>query len=118
MVRRDDDVARSRESDPAETTGVRRAHDGLIDHPSRQEKGLTDGWNCEKVVVGSNPRAEIQMRSGHLFWARYQEASEIIDLDGLFSDYWSSSKHEFTVLSQSSSPISPHKSDKGGQRPL
>ena len=52
-------MARSRESDPAETTSVRRARDGPIDHPSRQEKVLTDGWNCKKVVVGSNLHTEI-----------------------------------------------------------
>ena len=34
-VGRDDDVAVSRESNPSETTGVRRARDGLKDHPSR-----------------------------------------------------------------------------------
>ena len=51
-------------------------------------------------MVGSKLRAEIQMKSGHSVWTKYREASEIIDLDELFSDYWSSSKHKFTVLSQ------------------
>jgi len=41
------------------------------------------------------------MKSGYLFWAMYREASEVIDLDGLFSEYWSSNNREFTVLSQS-----------------
>ena len=91
-------MARSRESDPAETTGIRRARDGLTDHPSRQEKVLTDGWNCEKVVVGSNLRAEVRMKNGHSIWAKYREGSEVIDLDGLFNEYWSSNDHEFTVL--------------------
>jgi hypothetical protein len=44
---------------------------------------------------------EIQMRSGHLFWAKDRLASEVIDLQVLFNDYLSSNKHEFTVLSQS-----------------
>ena len=101
MVRRDDDVARSRESDPAETTGVRRAHDGLIDHPSRQEKGLTDGWNCEKVVVGSNLHTEIEIRSGHLFWAKNRQKGEVIDVQELFNNYWSSNQRKFLVSSQS-----------------
>ena len=104
-------MVRSREGDPAETTSVRRARDGPIDHPSRQEKVLTDGWNCEKVVVGSNLRAKAQMKSGHSVWAKYREASDVIDLDGLFKDYWSSNNREFTVLSQSFSPTSPHRSD-------
>ena len=101
MVGREDDVAKSLESDPAETTCVQRARDGLIDHPSRQERVLTDGWNCEKVVVGSNLRAEVRMKSGRSCWARFQEADEDIDLRGVFSEYWSSNDHEFTVLSQS-----------------
>ena len=92
-------MARSRESDPAKTTSVQRARDGPIDHPSRQEKVLTDGWNCEKVVVGSNLRAEVRMKSNHSVFAKYREAGEVIDLDGLFSDYWRSNNLEFTVLS-------------------
>ena len=51
------------------------------------------------------------MKSGHSVWAKYQEANEVIELDGPFSDYWSSENHEFTVLSQSLSPTGPHDSD-------
>ena len=51
------------------------------------------------------------MRSGHSVWAKYREASEVIDLDELFNDYWSSNDHEFTVLSQSLSTTSPRTSD-------
>ena len=39
------------------------------------------------------------MKTGHSVWAKYREAGEVIDLDGLFSDYWSSNDREFTVLS-------------------
>ncbi len=42
------------------------------------------------------------MKSGHSVWAKYREASEVIDLDEVFSNYWSSKDNEFTVLSQSS----------------
>ena len=45
-------------------------------------------------------RAEIQMKSGHLFWAKHRLASEVIDLQALFDEYWSTSKHVFTVPSQ------------------
>ena len=55
------------------------------------------------------------MKSGHAIWAKYREASEIIDLQGLFNDYWGSNEHEFTVLSQSLSPTSPRTSDQKGQ---
>ena len=72
---------------------------------------LTDGWNYVKVVVRSNLRVEVQMKSGHSVWAKYQAASEFIKLDGVFSDYWSSRNLEFTILSQSLSPTSPHRSD-------
>ena len=44
------------------------------------------------------------MKSGQSVWAKYRETGEVIDLDGLFSDYWSSHNREFTVLSQSFSP--------------
>ena len=46
-------------------------------------------------------RAEIQMKSGHFLWAKNRLASEIINLQALFNDYWSSKKHEFMVPSQS-----------------
>ena len=46
-------------------------------------------------------RVEIQMRSGHLVWAKNQQKSEVIDLQALTNDYWTSSQREFTVLSQS-----------------
>ena len=63
------------------------------------------------VSPTSQIRADFQMKSGHSVWAKYREASEVIDLDGLFSDYWGSNNVEFTVLSQSIPLTSPHKSD-------
>ena len=55
--------------------------------------------------------AEVQMKSSHSIWAKYREASKVIDLHGLFNDYWSSNDHEFTVLGQSLPPTSPRISD-------
>ena len=88
---------------------VRRAHGRLTAGVSRppfaartiNNEGLTDAWNNVNVVVGSKLRAELRMKSGHSFWAKYRETSEIFDLDGLFGDYWGSDKHRFTVLGQS-----------------
>ena len=40
------------------------------------------------------------MKSGHSVWTKYREASEVIDLNGLFNEYWGSNDHEFTVLSE------------------
>ena len=58
------------------------------------------------------------MKSGHSVWAKYREANQVIELDGLFSEYWSSSNYEFAVLSQSLPPTSPDRSDYEGQRLL
>ena len=67
----------------------------------------THWWMCvyRDVSPTSQIRAEVRMKSGHSVLAKYREAGEVIDLDGLFSDYWSSNNREFTVLSQSLSPI-------------
>ncbi len=70
--------------------------------PLAAREVLTDGWNYVKVVVGSNLRAEVQMKSGHSVWAKYREASEVIDLHEVFNDYWTTKNPEFTILSQSS----------------
>ena len=45
-------------------------------------------------------RVEIQMRTGHLYWAKSRRTSEMIGLKALIDEYWSSTKHEFTVPSQ------------------
>src|SRR5258706_15389379 len=50
------------------------------------------------ICPTSQIRTEVRMKK---FWARHREARQFIDLDGLFSDYWSSSNNEFIVLSQS-----------------
>ena len=63
------------------------------------------------VSPTSQIRAEVRMKSGNSIWAKYREAGEVIDLQGLFSDYWSSKKHEYTVLSQSLPPTDPCRSD-------
>ena len=63
------------------------------------------------VSPTSQIRAEVRVKSGHSFWAKYQDASEVIELDGVFSDYWGSKNPEFTVLSQSLSPTNTHRSD-------
>ena len=73
---------------------------------------------CRDLSPTSQICAEVRMKRGHSFWATYREASEVVDLDGLFNDYWSSDNHEFTVLSQSLSPTSPRISDREFQRLL
>ena len=70
------------------------------------------------ICPTSQIRTQVRMKSGHSFWARHREASEVIELHGLFKNYWSSNDHEFTVLSQSLSPIGSRRSDCDTQRPL
>jgi len=53
------------------------------------------------IFPTSEMRAEIQLRSGHLFWTKIRRLSEPIDLQALFNDYRSTIKHVFTVPSQS-----------------
>ena len=64
----------------------------------------THWWMCvyRDISPTSQIRAEVRMKSGHSVWAKYRDASDVIDLDELFDDYWGSNNHEFTVLSQSS----------------
>ena len=58
------------------------------------------------------------MRSGVLIWVKHRLASELIGLQALFNDYWSSTKREFTVPSKSSLPTSPPETDDEAQRTL
>ena len=46
------------------------------------------------------------MKSGQSVWTKYREGNEVIDLHELFSDYWSSKNHQFTVMSELSSSTS------------
>ena len=80
----------------------------------------THWWICmhRDVFPTSRIRAEVRMKSGHSVWAKYRAASEVMDLHGLFNDYWSTKNYEFTVLSQSITPTSPHRVDREGQRLL
>ena len=70
---------------------------------------------CRDVSPISKMRIEAQMRSGHLIWAKSRLASELMDVQAIFNDYWSSTKHEFTIPSESSL-ISSGVSDHEAQR--
>ena len=63
-------------------------------------------------------RVEIQVRSGHLKWAKKEQGSKEIDLQELFDEYWASKAHELPVRSQSESPISLLSADREAQRTL
>jgi len=46
-------------------------------------------------------RVDVQRITGHDILAMSQQTNEVIDLQGLFKDYWGSDMREFTVPSQS-----------------
>jgi len=46
-------------------------------------------------------RVEIQRITGHMLWKKNLPANEMINLQGILSDYWYSTKHEFIVQSRS-----------------
>ena len=56
---------------------------------------------CRDISTTSEMRVEIQRITRILFWEKRRRANEVIDLQGLFDEYWNSPEHEFTVLSQS-----------------
>ena len=56
---------------------------------------------CRNVSSISDMRAEIDMKRGHSIWAKHQQGSGVVDLGGVFNEYWGSTKHEFIVPSQS-----------------
>jgi len=55
---------------------------------------------CREISPKSEIRVEVQRITGNLFWAKSRQTNDVVDLQGLFDDYWSSNKHEFTVPSQ------------------
>jgi len=46
-------------------------------------------------------RLKVQRVTFYLLKEKGTQANELIDLQGISSEYWDSTKHEFTVLSQS-----------------
>ena len=73
-------------------TPVQRQY--VLYFPNSYVHTLTGGRD---ICPTSQIRAEIRMKK---FWARHREARQIIDLDRLFNDYWSSLNNEFTVSGQ------------------
>ena len=69
-----------------------------------------------KVVVGSKLRVEIQIKSGHLHWAKKSQNMKETDIQKPFNEYWTSNEHELTVLGRSSSQTSPLISGREAQR--
>ena len=53
------------------------------------------------IYSTSQVRVEIQMKTGHLPWAKKDQNIKEIGLEKLFNEYWTSRKHEITVPGQS-----------------
>ena len=62
---------------------------------------------CREVSPTTKMTVEIQMRSAHLPWVKKEQTAKEIDLENLFTTYWTSKAQEITVPGQSWSPISP-----------
>jgi len=61
-------------------------------------------------------RVEIQIKSGHLSWAKKVQNIKEIDMKKPFDEYWASKKHELMVPGLSSFLTGPLISDREAQR--
>ena len=61
----------------------------------------TEGSVCRDIFTTSEMRVDIQRITASDNLAKSQQTNEVIDLQGLFKDYWGSNMREFTVPSQS-----------------
>ena len=64
---------------------------------------------CPTSIV----HVEIQVKSGHLAWAKKRQNIKEIDIQKPFNEYWTSKKHEIMIPGQSSSPTSLLGTDGG-----
>ena len=56
---------------------------------------------CRDISPTSEMRVEVQRIIRNLLWEKNRQANTVIDLQGIYNEYWNSTKHEFTVSSQS-----------------
>ena len=66
----------------------------------------------------SKVRVEIQIKSGHLPWAKKNQNIKDIDLQKLFDEYWTSKAHDLTVQGRSHSLTGLLKADREAQSSL
>ena len=55
-------------------------------------------WRVRRDVSPTS-QLEIQIKVGHLPWAK-EQTSRVIDVEKLFNDYWTSKAHDLTVPGQ------------------
>ena len=75
-------------------------------------------WIYRDISPTSHVRVEIQIKSGHLPWAKKDKEIKEIDIKKPVNEYWTSQEHELTVPGRSSSATSPLISDREAQRRL
>ena len=63
-------------------------------------------------------RVEIQIKSGHVPWAKKDQNIKDIDLQKLFDEYWTSKAHDLTVQGLSYSLAGLLKADREAQSSL
>ena len=71
---------------------------------------------CRGVSPTAVMHVEIEMKRGHLPWAKKEQISKLIDTQKLFNDYWTSEAHELIVPGQSRSLTGPVVSDRETQK--
>jgi len=69
-----------------------------------------------EISPTSQVRIEIQMKSGHLPWAKKDRNVKEIGLEKLFDEYWTSEVHGLTVPGRSYSSTGLLISDRETQR--
>ena len=75
-------------------------------------------WLYRDIAPTSHVGVGIQIKKGHLPWAKKNQNIKEIDIKKLFNEYWTSQEHELTVPGRPSSPTSPLISDRKAQRRL
>ena len=56
---------------------------------------------CRNIFPTSEMRVDVQRITSQRFFAKSRQTNEVIDLQEIFNEYWSSYKDQFIVLSQS-----------------
>ena len=73
---------------------------------------------CRGVSPTAEMHVEIELKRGHVSWAKKEQISKSIDIQKLFNNYWTSAAHELIVPGQSRSPTGPLVSDRETQKSL
>ena len=79
---------------------------------------LIEAYSYAEVFPRQSRCMEIELKRGHLLWAKKEQTSKSIDIQKLFNNYWTSEAHELIVPGQLRSLTSPLISDRQTQKSL